>query len=136
MGAFGIGNSCLQVGTLLIMKVDYYDRTTYLLKGTDKLFEILEDHIVKVQAMKGSVFAKPFEARISTSEERLVYVQQLVNEWLNLQSSWLYLEPIFSSDDILSQLPTEGRRYVRIFTLRMTLLVISDLTQLIQCGGI
>ena len=27
------------------------------------------------------------------------------------QRSWLYLEPIFSSDDIMKQLPVEGKRY-------------------------
>ena len=85
-------------------------RNTFLLKGIDKLFEILDDQIVKIQAMKGSAFAKPFESRISSSEERLLHVQQLINEWLQLQTSWLYLEPIFSSDDIMLLLPTEGRR--------------------------
>ena len=27
------------------------------------------------------------------------------------QMSWLYLEPIFSSEDIMRQLPVEGKRY-------------------------
>lgn len=27
------------------------------------------------------------------------------------QRSWMYLEPIFSSDDINEQLPEEGKRY-------------------------
>ena len=30
------------------------------------------------------------------------------------QRSWLYLEPIFSSDDINRQLPVEGKRYCRM----------------------
>ncbi len=60
--------------------------------------------------MKGSAFVKPFEGRISASEDRLTYAQKLVLEWLALQSSWIYLEPIFASDDIMNQLPTEGRR--------------------------
>ena len=32
------------------------------------------------------------------------------------QRSWLYLEPIFSSDDINRQLPVEGKRYCRMHT--------------------
>lgn len=35
----------------------------------------------------------------------------MLEEWLTCQRSWLYLEPIFSSDDINRQLPMEGKNY-------------------------
>lgn len=38
-------------------------------------------------------------------------LQVVLEEWLTCQRSWLYLEPIFSSDDINQQLPVEGKRY-------------------------
>ena len=34
-----------------------------------------------------------------------------MEEWALCQRSWLYLEPIFSSEDIMQQLPVEGKRY-------------------------
>ena len=34
-----------------------------------------------------------------------------MEEWTLCQRSWLYLEPIFSSEDIMRQLPVEGKRY-------------------------
>lgn len=37
--------------------------------------------------------------------------QDVMEEWAICQKSWLYLEPIFSSDDIMRQLPVEGKRY-------------------------
>ena len=90
--------------------LQYKDKETYVLKGTDKLLEILDDHIIKTQAMKGSAFVKPFESRIQAWEEKLNSMQQMLSEWLTLQTTFLYLKPVFASDDIMQQMPTEARR--------------------------
>jgi hypothetical protein len=34
-----------------------------------------------------------------------------MDEWLMCQRAWMYLEPIFSSEDIIRQLPVESKRY-------------------------
>lgn len=41
----------------------------------------------------------------------LCLAQEVLEEWLNCQRSWLYLEPIFTSEDINRQLPVESKRY-------------------------
>uniref|UniRef100_A0A803WD55 Dynein axonemal heavy chain 1 n=1 Tax=Ficedula albicollis TaxID=59894 RepID=A0A803WD55_FICAL len=89
----------------------YKNTKTYILKSTDDISQLLDDHIVLVQSMSFSPFKKPFEERMNLWETKLKMTQDVLEEWLNCQRSWLYLEPIFSSEDIKRQLPVESQRY-------------------------
>jgi dynein heavy chain len=91
--------------------VSYKTTGTSILRSTDDFSQLLDDHIVMTQAMSFSPFKKPFEARLVTWEGKLRVTQDVVEEWLACQRAWLYLEPIFNSEDIARQLPTESKRY-------------------------
>ena len=47
----------------------------------------------------------------------LLCVQEVFDEWLLLQRVWLYLEPLFSSEDIAEHLPHETRRFAAVDAL-------------------
>ena len=92
----------------------YKSTGTFVLKGTDDINALLDDQIVKTQTMMGSPYIKPNLEECSQWERTLVGVQAVLEEWLLVQRTWLYLQPIFDSDDIMRQMPTEGRRFAAV----------------------
>ena len=92
----------------------YKNSGTFIVGGIDDIMTLLDDHIVKTQTMRGSPYIKPIETECKEWEHRLKYAQGLIDEIVTCQRGWMYLEPIFGSDDIIRQLPTEARRFQNV----------------------
>eukprot|EP00752_Nemacystus_decipiens_P010663 g9495.t1 len=90
---------------------EYRETGTSILKGVDEYMSLLDEHITMTQAMTFSTFKGPFEERIENWNNTLQVVSELIDEWLAVQRNWLYLQPIFDSEDINKQLPAEGKRF-------------------------
>ena len=89
------------------------DTGTFILQGVavEEVQTLLDDHLMKTQAMKGSSFAKPFLSDISSWETLLMCAQSIIEMWIKVQAQWMYLEPVFSAPDINKQMPSEGSMF-------------------------
>ncbi|EFJ50020.1 dynein heavy chain 6 [Volvox carteri f. nagariensis] len=84
---------------------------TTILRALDDVQMLLDDQIVKTQSMRASPYIGPFEDRVRLWEAKLSLTQETLDQWLRCQQGWLYLEPIFGSEDIMQQMPNEGRKF-------------------------
>jgi dynein heavy chain len=90
---------------------DWRDTGTHIVGGVDEVQQLLDDHIVKAQTMAGSTFIGPHEARTNAWVSKLVLIQDAIDIWVKVQGVWQYLEPIFGSEDIMRQMPKEGKLF-------------------------
>lgn len=89
----------------------YRDTDGFLLASVEEVQTLLDDHILKAQAMRSSPYIIALGEKATDWEDKLISMQDIIDTWLRVQSTWMYLEPIFSSEDIMRQMPTEGRKF-------------------------
>lgn len=63
-----------------------------VLRGTEEVFQALEDNQVTLSVMKASRFAKAFEKEVDHWERCLSLVLEVIEMILTVQRQWMYLE--------------------------------------------
>jgi len=79
-----------------------------ILAGLDDIQAVIDDHFIKTVAIRGSAFVKPIESEVKEWFDTVNRMNMTLEEWARMQIKWLYLMPIFSSPDIVAQMPEEG----------------------------
>ena len=88
------------------------DAKTPLLEVPEELVDTLEDNQVTVQNMIASKFVAHFINEISEWQKQLSNADTTIAEWIDVQRTWMHLEPIFiRSEDIRAQLPEQSELF-------------------------
>ena len=66
---------------VLFSTMPYKDSGVLILTQLDDIESLLEEHIVKMQAMRGSAFVKPIENEVKVFYELLLRIQKTIEEW-------------------------------------------------------
>ncbi|XP_039193883.1 dynein heavy chain 2, axonemal isoform X2 [Crotalus tigris] len=94
--------------------VPYKDKGHHRIRGTEDVFQALDDNQVALSTMKASRFVKPFEKEVDRWERCLSLILEVIEMLLTVQRQWMYLENIFLGEDIRKQLPGESSSFDNI----------------------
>nr|XP_039250408.1 dynein heavy chain 2, axonemal-like [Styela clava] len=98
-------------GEVVMDIIPYKERGHFRLRGTDEIFQQLEDNQVTLSTMKASRYVKAFEKTVDMWERTLSLIMECVEMILTVQRQWMYLENIFLGEDIRKQLPRESAEF-------------------------
>ena len=90
------------------------DSENYVLGGLDEIRETLEEHQIQIQTCLASRYVAGIRPQVEEWDAKLQLVGDVLEEWINVQKSWVYLEFVFASDDIKKQLPEESKTFAVI----------------------
>ena len=68
-----------------------------IIKGFDRIFDMLDMDILKTQRLQFSIYKKHFENDILIRIKLLTVMSDVIEEWAKFQQKWIYLFPIFGN---------------------------------------
>lgn len=71
-------------------------KDVFILGGTDEIQVQLDDSRVAIATIASSRYVGPIHERVEDWQKQLNLMNETLEEWLNCQRNWLYLESIFS----------------------------------------
>eukprot|EP00741_Cyanophora_paradoxa_P024436 tig00022075_g23593.t1 len=89
-------------------------KDVFILGGVDEVSTLLEDNQVTLQTMMASRFVVGIREEIDTWDKKLSTLSECLDEWLQCQRNWMYLESIFGQPDIQKQLPAETAKFMKV----------------------
>ena len=83
-------------------------------KELGEIMEALEESQMVLGGMASNRYSAPFREEVTTWIKNLSTCSDVVEQWVQVQNLWIYMEAVFSSGDIAKQLPQEAKRFSSI----------------------
>ncbi|CAE8597987.1 unnamed protein product, partial [Polarella glacialis] len=98
---------------LLLDLEPWRETGTFVIAGScvEEMRGVVDDHLVKTRMMRNSRHVQAWANRLLSWEEWLDSMGQILERWVVLQTSWTYLEPVFTGRDVLRQMPAEAQLF-------------------------
>lgn len=89
-------------------------RDTWVLGSMDHVLQALEDSQMIMLSVSSNRFAAGIREDVERTEKMLRLVSSTLDEWMDCQRQWIYLEQIFVAQDIQRQLPEDSKAFQEV----------------------
>lgn len=100
-----------KVKELQVVLMSFKNTGTSVLKSVDEIQQTLDDQLNVLIMMKASPYMKPVIRVALALEVKIVLIQDTLEQCLKCQRAWMYLEPIFASEDIKKKMEMEQKKF-------------------------
>ncbi|OMJ74343.1 hypothetical protein SteCoe_26764 [Stentor coeruleus] len=83
----------------------------YILGDLEEMLSILDDSCAKLSNIAGNRYVAVIRDDVNKWKDDLNTMQDIMEEWINCQKSWMYLQNIFASGDIKRHLHNESAMF-------------------------
>lgn len=66
----------------------------------DEVGQVIDEQFSSLQGIKASAYGPKFQKQVDVQEHKLDQLQKILDNWATFQRLWVYLHPIFTSEDI------------------------------------
>jgi len=81
---------------------------------TAELREKLDEAQMQLGSMMASRYIGPFKDETTSWVLKMSFCAEILEQWVEVQAMWMYLEAVFTSGDIAKQMPQEAKRFQSI----------------------
>ncbi|XP_037644332.1 dynein heavy chain 8, axonemal-like isoform X1 [Sebastes umbrosus] len=100
----------------LLSLMTFKERGEVMLKGSDtaEILTNLEDSLMVLESMMSNRYSAYYKAEIQDWLSKLSTSSDVIEQWVIVQTLWIYLEAVFVGGDIAKDLPEEAKRFANI----------------------
>lgn len=90
------------------------DQYFILATASEMLNALLDESLTRLQKMLANKFVGRCRGEVEVLYRKLQYLDSMMEEWMELQRQWIYLENIFGSADIASKMGADAKRFQQV----------------------
>jgi dynein heavy chain len=88
--------------------------SVFILGGIDDMYQYLDEGLASINMILGNRFVKIMRPKAEKTKRELTTLSEAVEQWVDVQRQWCYLENIFAGGSIKQQLPEEAKLFAAV----------------------